>query len=178
MDAIANKSEGGTSYFGAVSDMTANLANMDIPVFGGAAGFGPDARDFLNTTSQEIFEFNEGQFSKVMSGEITERGQALDMRLVRDEQVFLQGRLNKLAQSNPALHAEVISGMNTNANRTDVAGALNSITDPNIAQAANMARGQLGRLIDFNNINDRTTMGNNMALVRRFATNMLPFPRR
>lgn len=156
-----------TTYFGAVSDMTANLANMDLPLGHEVAGLTPQVDTALNDLSQGILDFNKGQVGRIESGQITETGPTLDARLVADEQRFIQGRLNQMQSSNPDLYNGVISTMNFNANRTDLAGAVNAMTAPNIARAANLARAELGRPINFANERDRNVMGRYMALVRR-----------
>lgn len=167
-DEMFRSDPAGTSYFGAVSDMTANLANMDMPRGADIAGLTPEVDAALNDLSQGIMDFNEGQVARIESGAITETGPALDARLVADEQRFIQGELNSMQSSNPALYAGVIDTMNFNANRTDFWGGVNAVTDPNIAQAANLARAELGRPINFANEHDRNVMGRHMAAVRRY----------
>lgn len=167
-DEMFRSDPAGTSYFGAVSDMTANLANMDLPRGAEIAGLTPEVGAALNDLSQGIMDFNEGQVARIESGEITETGSALDARLVADEQRFIQGRLSQMQNANPALYNGVISTMNFNANRTDFWGGVNAMTDPNIAQAANLARAELGRPINFANEHDRNVMGRYMAAVRRY----------
>ncbi len=169
-DELDAKYSGGktdTTYFGAVSDMTENLANMDLPGGKAIAGVNPEADNYLNALSQGIADFNDGQAAKIDSGQIKETGRALDLRLVKDEQSYIQKALNGLQASNPELYRNVISTMNTNANRSDLFGSMNSVTDPNIARAANMARAELGRAINFGSEADRNVMGKYMTEVRR-----------
>lgn len=71
----------GTTYFGAVADMTANLANMDAPFGAQIAGLTPEVDAALNDLRQGIMEFNQGQVARIESGEISETGRALDLRL-------------------------------------------------------------------------------------------------
>lgn len=167
LDAQFSGGTADTTYFGAVSDMTENLANMDL--FGGktVAGVTPAVDQYLNALSQGIAAFNEGQAAKINNGQIKEVGKALDLRLVKDEQKFIQKSLNSLQTSDRTLYTNVISTMNFNANRSDVFGAINSLTDSNIARAASKARAELGRSINFGSESDRNVMGKYMTEVRR-----------
>ncbi len=169
-DQLAAKYSGGrtdTTYFGAVSDMTENLANMDLPGGKTFAGASPEADTYLNVLSQGIADFNDAQAARIDSGQIKETGRALDLRLVKDEQTYIQKSLNGLQSSNSRLYRDVIATMNMNANRSDVFGWINSLTDPNIARAADLARAELGRAINFGSEADRNVMGKYMTEVRR-----------
>lgn len=167
LDQIFSDAPADTTYFGAVSDMTENLANMDLPGGDLIAGVSPEVGDYLNNLSQRIADFNDQQVARIESGEITETGRALDLRLVGDEQGFIQGELNQLQGSNPGLYGDVISTMNANANRNDFFGGVIAMTDPNIARAANLARAEVGRPINFASQHDRNVMGKYLTAVRR-----------
>jgi len=94
-------------------------------------------------------------------------GRALDLRLVKDEQVYIQDALNGLQTSNPMLYQDVIKTLNRNANRVDALGWVNSFTDPNIDDAASRTLAELMRPINFASEADRNVMGKHMTQVRR-----------
>ncbi|QLC21230.1 RHS repeat-associated core domain-containing protein [Parasphingopyxis sp. CP4] len=166
LDAVASE-EYGTTYFGAVADMTSSLANIDLPGGRTMAGLSEEEAGALNDLSGEIALFNEVQFDRIASGEIAERGVELDSRLVNDEQAFIQDRLDSLQATNSELHSGVIGAMNEIANPSPGMDALLSTTESNIIRAAGRTRGLLRGPINFGNIRHRRIMGIQMTRIRR-----------
>jgi hypothetical protein len=156
-----------TLYFEAVSKMTANLANMDNTILGWMANLNPQVRVYSNWLSQAIADYNESQLSGILSGAIRERGQALDSRVVRDEQRFIQVRLDNLARNNPSRYRDFVEGINRNANMNVIFDAFSEAFDPEIGEAADRTRRILGGPIDFANVRHRTIMGQQMVAVLR-----------
>lgn len=155
-------------YFDAVGAMTENIASSDIlPLGRYLSGLDEDVARYANGLSQGIADNNERQFQRVLDGDITERGRALDVRLVADEQRFIQGRLDALEQSNPDLFRRFTTQIDRNANMTGWIDGVNFVTDPHINMAADRARATIGGPIRFANETHRNIMGQTMAQVMR-----------
>jgi hypothetical protein len=158
-----------TYYFKSVSAMTANLANMDLPVVGVEAGFSPAARAYGYQLSQGIENLNNAEFTNILNGQISQTGPSLDTLLITNEQNYIQGQLSNLAENDPALYTSFIQAINADANITGPLAFANFLTDPSISIAAQNTIQQLGRPIDFANEQDRITMGQQMVSVLRSA---------
>ncbi|HEX7341971.1 MAG TPA: hypothetical protein VF269_06820 [Rhodanobacteraceae bacterium] len=146
-----------TAYFGAVSELNANLADLDIPVFGKEfSGVTEKVYSYISKLGKKIITFNKGQAAKLRSGQIKQRGRALDARLITDEGKFVQHALTKLQSSNPTLYKNVISAMNRNANaQPTILNAFGADKDVGVAAAATIMT--IGK-INFANETDRDIM--------------------
>ena len=151
-----------TDYFAAVSAMTANLANMDIPLVGPAvSGLDSQTRNAIDNLSQGIADFNKGQMDRLRNGDISGSRTQINSHLVRDEQKYITKRLDKMRADNRNLYNKMISGINRSANGARQEGLM-GITDSLMSTAAGITHMQLGHDIDYANESDRITMGNNM----------------
>ncbi len=146
-------------YFDAVSKLTANLSNMDDWLFRGFANLSPAAKAYSNQLSQGISDFNDGQFAAAMAGKLPGAGPALDSRLVRDEQDYVQKQLNALAVNNPKLYNDFVRGVNVNANLSGLLQLADGATNYDVVTAAARARKLIGGPIDFANESHRIIMG-------------------
>ncbi|HEX7341939.1 MAG TPA: hypothetical protein VF269_06660 [Rhodanobacteraceae bacterium] len=117
-----------------------------------------------------IAKFNQGQAAKILNGQITQNGAALDNKLATDEQDFVQRQLSGLKSNNPTLYASAINTLNKaiNGNGGAVAkigrwiGNHVSSADARVSRAASMAQAQLGGPINYANEHDRVVFAQDL----------------
>jgi len=160
-----------TRYFAAARDLTTNLGSMDAPSGSYVSGIDKETRGYLDRLGKKIGEFNNAQAKNIREGKIKERGRSLDKSLARDEQGFIENELKDLARVNPSLHQKVVDAMNSNSN--DLGLATKSLSklagDGMVVDAVDKTKSQLGRNIDFKNIDDRNKMADNPTASERDA---------
>lgn len=124
------------------------------------AGVDDSVLNYLLDLSVGIRKFNELQANGIIDGTIKGNRSELNSRLVRDEQRYISGELIALKNKNSRLYNNVISTMNRSANPKDsFTKFMLFISAPTVTAAANDARKELGRDIDFSIESDRVLMG-------------------
>ncbi len=145
-----------TNFFSAASVVTSALATLSItPVaLGGLSG---QEDQFLSILSACLEISNLSSAEQIINGSLyadTPINQN-DLSFVTGEQTQVQAALNALSIANPTLYTSLISDVNRGLNRHL------DVLDPSFNQAVEKTIIQLGRPINFGNINDRILLGLN-----------------
>jgi hypothetical protein len=85
-----------------------------------------------------------------------------DRAFVRKEQGIVQGQLDTLRASDPNLYNQIIGEVNSSLNGGGIQGIAAQALDPFYASVLGEVRADLGRAIDFANIDDRIAIGDKL----------------
>ena len=159
---------GKTRFYAATSAISQSLANVAIPGLG-RIGTSPETRSLLDNIGQSLQALNTATVGKIVSGQITMSGLALDSALVHKEQNQVQSVLDGFKRSNPEGYAAAIEEINALLNpdqRGTSEGGLGAIdkaffgTDKAMDGIIQGVEKSLGHDIDFGNQGDREALGN------------------
>ena len=156
-----------TRFFAAASAASQALANVAVPGLG-RVGTSPKTRAFLENTGQALERVNTEVVGKIMSGQMSGSGPALDAKLVHLEQTAVQKGLDGLKRTDATAYGTAIKEVNVllnskgGAGLSVLAGGSQIIfgTDEAYAQVLGGVRKSLGHDIDFANQKDREAIGN------------------
>jgi RHS repeat-associated protein len=153
--ALHREFRGKTSYFGAVSMMTTNLANLDVPGTTGLSGITPQIREDLEGLSQGIMDHNQNQAERLRRGDISGTRADIDRRLVIYEQKFITAYLENM---DPERRSNMLDLIDRGANGAVQNGAY-LLTDTDVTATAIATRTLMGGPIRFEDEWHRTAMG-------------------